>query len=265
MAAGRFAGKVVVITGAGRGMGRATALRFAAEGARLALLGRSPSPLAEVERAVREGGGEATAHPCDVADTAGLDQALAKVLARAGRVDVLVNNAGISGSAAPFLELSDEAWDRMLAVNLRAPFRISRWAARHMAERGGGVILHNASSAALATDGPFAHYSAAKAGLLALTRSMAVELAPHRIRVNAVSPGYARTEMTTRFFDAATRDHLSHDFARVPLRRLVEPTEIAAAFAWLASEEASGVTGTNLVVDGGLTANLYIVESLPTA
>lgn len=261
---GRYADQVVLVTGGAQGLGRAMVRRFASEGARVHFVDVNPDAGAEVLDSL-DGNGHAY-RQVDITDAAATRIWVDDVAANEGRIDVLVNNAGVSGVEAPFLELSTEAWDRIFAVNLRAPFLISRWVARHMVERGGGgVILHNASIAALATDGPFAHYSAAKAGLLALTRSMAVELAPHRIRVNAVSPGYTRTEMTTQFFDPATIDHLTRDFARGPLRRLVEPAEVAAAFAWLASDEASGTTGANLVVDGGLTANLYILESLPTA
>ncbi len=127
---------------------------------------------------------------------------------------------------------------------------------------GGGVILQNASIAAGGVDGPYTHYSASKAGLLAVMRSMAVELAPFGIRVNAVSPGYTRTQMTTQNVTTEQAVSMSTSFARVPLRRLVEPSEVADAFVFLASDAASAITGTNLVVDGGLTANLYIMETL---
>jgi NAD(P)-dependent dehydrogenase (short-subunit alcohol dehydrogenase family) len=127
----------------------------------------------------------------------------------------------------------------------------------------GGVILNNASIAGLGVDGPFAHYSASKAGLLALTRSLAVELAPLKIRVNAVSPGYTRTEMTMQYFGPEAEPFLSSGFDRVPIKRLVEAEEVANAFVFLASDAASGMTGANLVVDGGLTSNLYIMETFP--
>jgi NAD(P)-dependent dehydrogenase (short-subunit alcohol dehydrogenase family) len=159
--------------------------------------------------------------------------------------------------------MTEHAWDEMLAVNLKGPMITSRLAARHMAERGGGVILHNASIAASAVDGPFSHYSASKAGLLALMRSMAVELAPLNIRVNAVSPGYTRTDMTMQFFPPGQEAFLTQGFVRAPMKRIVAAREVAQAFAFLASDEASGITGTNLVVDGGLTANHFIMETFP--
>jgi NAD(P)-dependent dehydrogenase (short-subunit alcohol dehydrogenase family) len=257
----RFDGKTVLVTGAARGIGRATARLFAERGAVVGLMGRTLEGLATVEAEIAAAGRSAFALTCDVRDHAAIGRAVEATLVRTGRVDVLVNNAGISGEEAPFLELTEAAWNDMLAVNLKGPFLFSQAVARAMAAAGGGVILHNASIAGLGVDGAF--YCAAKAGLLALTRSMAVELAPHRIRVNAVSPGYTRTDMAMRYFGPEMEPYLAGGFERVPLRRLVEPEEVARAFLFLASPGASGITGANLVVDGGLTANLYIVETLP--
>ena len=131
-----------------------------------------------------------------------------------------------------------------------------------MVKAGGGVILNNASIAGLNTDGLYAHYAASKAGLLSLNRSMAVELAPYNIRVNAISPGYTDTPMTEESVTPEMLTRLRTSFNRVPIRRMVTTEEVAAAFAFLASDEASGITGVNLVVDGGLTANWYILETL---
>lgn len=255
-------GKTVVVTGASRGIGRAIAKAFTLTGATVALWGRT---LQSVEAAAAAMGPNAFAVQCDVAVSSAINAAFDATLARTGRVDVFINNAGMSGVAAPFLTMTEAQWDGVMEVNLKGPMLASQLAARHMAERGAGVILHNASIAANGVDGPFSHYSASKAGLLALMRSMAVELAVHGIRVNAVSPGYTRTEMTTSYFGLGNDEMLATGFLRVPIGRLVTPEEVAAAFVFLASNAGSGITGTNLVVDGGLTANLYIMETIPNA
>jgi NAD(P)-dependent dehydrogenase (short-subunit alcohol dehydrogenase family) len=258
-----FSGRTVLITGAGRGIGRATARAFAEAGADLVLLGRSAASLEDARDELRRAGSEITIEVCDVSQRPSVDAAIDASLGNGKRIDVLINNAGISGSAAPFLSLSEDAWDEMLAVNLKGPFLLSQRVAAAMAEAGGGVILNNASIAGLGVDGPFSHYSSSKAGLLALTRSMAVELAPFGIRVNSVSPGYTRTDMTTQYFGPEADEFLSKNFVRAPIRRIVEPGEIASTFLFLASDEASGITGANLVVDGGLTSNLFIMETFP--
>lgn len=260
-----FSGRTILVTGASRGIGRATAQAFAEAGADLILLGRSVKALEEVRDELAATGVHIAITACDVSRKASVDSAVEQALARTGRIDVLVNNAGISGDAAPFLTLSEAAWDEMLAVNLKGPFLTAQRVAAIMAKSGGGVILNNASIAALGMDGPFSHYSASKAGLLALTRSMAVELAPFAIRVNSVSPGYTRTDMTMQYFGAEAEAFLSRGFVRAPTRRIVEAREVADAFVFLASDAASGITGTNLIVDGGLTANLFIMETFPPA
>lgn len=260
-----FSGRTVVITGAGRGIGRATARAFAQAGADLVLLGRSGASLEDAHGELRGLGGTVMVQVCDVSRKSAVDAAVESILRETKRIDVLVNNAGISGEAAPFLTLGEDAWDEMLAVNLKGPFLLSQRAAAAMVEAGGGVILNNASIAGLGVDGPFAHYSASKAGLIALTRSMAVELAPFRIRVNSVSPGYTRTDMTTQYFGPEAEEFLSKGFVRAPIRRIVEAGEIASAFLFLASDLASGITGANLIVDGGLTSNLFIMETFPAS
>ncbi len=252
----RFADKTVIVTGAGRGMGRAIAIAFAGEGAKVLAVSRSAAPLAETIGMIGE---QARALVLDVAAPGAASQIMAAAFGFAGRVDVLINNAGISGDEAPLLTMTWAQWRAVLAVNLDAPFALAQAAAQAMTRTGGGAIVHNASIAASGVDGLYAPYSVAKAGLLALSRSLAVELAPHGIRSNCVSPGYTRTDMTTEALPA-----LAHSgFPRVPINRLVETEEVAAAFLFLASDAASGITGANLVVDGGLTSNLYITETLP--
>jgi NAD(P)-dependent dehydrogenase (short-subunit alcohol dehydrogenase family) len=255
----RFAGKNVIVTGAGRGIGRATAVRFASEGADVMCIGRTLEPLEETVSLC----GSGWAHPADVAKTADADEAIATAMERWGRVDVLVNNAGIDDET-PFLEIEEKNWDAVVATNLRGPFLMSQRVAREMVKTGGGgVILHNASIDASGGDGPFASYNASKAGLLGLNRTMALELAEHGIRVNAVSPGFTHTDMTERAVGPKMMEYLNGSFARVPMKRLVTTEEVAAAFAFLASDDASGVTGIDFRVDCGLTANWYILETLP--
>ncbi|MDX6619566.1 MAG: meso-butanediol dehydrogenase / (S,S)-butanediol dehydrogenase / diacetyl reductase [Gaiellales bacterium] len=259
----RFQGKGVIVTGAGQGIGRATAQRFASEGAEVMLVGRTEALLQETAALVVAEGGSAWAHVCDVRDSAGVTAAVAAACARwDGCIDVLVNNAGIDDET-PFLEMTEEAWRAVVETNLTGPFLFSRAVAPEMVRAGGGVILHNASIDASGGDGPFASYNASKAGLLGLNRTMALELGPHGVRVNCVSPGFTHTDMTERAVGPAMMGYLNGQFARVPLRRLVKPSEIAAAFAFLASDDASGITGIDLTVDCGLTANWFILETLP--
>jgi NAD(P)-dependent dehydrogenase (short-subunit alcohol dehydrogenase family) len=260
---GRFTGKGVIVTGSGQGIGRATAQRFASEGADVMLIGRTAERLEETAALIAAEGGSAWSHPCDVRDGARVQEAVAAACARwSDRIDVLVNNAGIDDET-PFLEMTEEAWRAVVDTNLTGPFLVSRAVAPVMVRAGGGVILHNASIDASGGDGPFASYNASKAGLLGLNRTMALELGPHGIRVNCVSPGFTHTDMTERAVGPEMMGYLNGQFARVPLRRLVRPSEIAAAFAFLASDDASGITGIDLTVDCGLTANWFILETLP--
>jgi NAD(P)-dependent dehydrogenase (short-subunit alcohol dehydrogenase family) len=262
VSAGRFEGKNVIVTGAGQGIGRAIADRFASEGAEVMLLGRRVGPLEEAARQIEAAGGSAWVHSADVSKAPDVDAAVATAVRRWDRIDVLVNNAGVA-EEKPFLEIEDAGWDRVLDTNLRGAYLMAQRVARVQAARGGGSIIHIASIDASGGDGPYASYNASKAGLLGLNRTMALELGPLGIRVNCVSPGFTHTEMTEVGVPPGTMDYLAHRFDRVPLRRLVRPDEIAAACAFLASEDASAITGIDLTVDCGLTANWYILESIP--
>jgi NAD(P)-dependent dehydrogenase (short-subunit alcohol dehydrogenase family) len=258
----RFAGKNVIVTGAGRGIGEATARRFAAEGADVQLVGRNREPLEGVASAIQADGGKAWAHPADVTKADQVDAAVRAAMDRWGRIDVLINNAGIDDET-PFLEMSEEAWRNVVDTNLTGCFLFAQRVAREMKETGGGAIVHNASIDASGGDGTFASYNAAKAGLLGLNRTMALELAEHGIRSNCVSPGFTHTDMTERAVGPKMMEYLNGQFARVPMKRLVKPSEVAAGFAFLASDDASGITGIDLRVDCGLTANWFILETLP--
>jgi NAD(P)-dependent dehydrogenase (short-subunit alcohol dehydrogenase family) len=260
----RFEDKTAIVTGGNQGIGRAIVDRFASEGADVMVVGRNAETLASTVKDVEAAGGKAWAHRADLTvsdDLRGIVEAAGE---RWARVDVLVNNAGI-GLETPFLEIPEEEWDRVLATNLRAPFLLSQLVARKMARTGGGAIVHIASIDASGGDGPYASYNASKAALLGLNRTMALELARHGIRVNCVSPGFTHTDMTEEAVPPEMMDMLLHRFDRVPMRRLVRPGEIAAACAYLASEDASAITGIDLTVDCGLTANWYILETLEGA
>jgi NAD(P)-dependent dehydrogenase (short-subunit alcohol dehydrogenase family) len=258
----RFVDKHVVVTGAGRGIGESTARRFAAEGADVLLVGRTREPLEDVAAAIPSDGGRAWVHPADVGEAADVEACVAAAVDRWDRIDVLINNAGIDDET-PFLEIDESRWRDVIQTNLTGCFLMAQRVAREMARTGGGAIVHNASIDASGGDGAFASYNAAKAGLLGLNRTMALELAEHGIRSNCVSPGFTHTDMTERAVGPAMMEYLNGQFARVPMRRLVRPEEIAAAFAFLASDDASGITGIDLRVDCGLTANWFILETLP--
>ena len=259
---GRFAGRGVIVTGGGRGIGQATARAFAAEGADVLVLGRTVADLEDTVAQITAAGGQAWLLPCDVTDEAQVEETVTRATGRWGRIDLLVNNAGIDDDT-PFLEIDRGRWRAVIDTNLTGVFLMSQAVGREMARSGGGVILHTASIDASGGDGPYAAYNASKAGLLGLSRTMALELATHGIRSNCVSPGFTHTVMTEKAVGPKLMEYLNGSFARVPIKRLVRTDEVAQAFLFLASDQASAITGIDLRVDGGLTANWYILETLP--
>jgi NAD(P)-dependent dehydrogenase (short-subunit alcohol dehydrogenase family) len=259
---GRFAGRGVIVTGGGRGIGQATARAFAAEGADVLVLGRTVADLEDTVAQITADGGQAWLLPCDVTDEAQVDDAIARAAGRWDRIHVLVNNAGIDDDT-PFLEIDRARWRAVIDTNLTGVFLMSQAVGREMAKAGGGVILHTASIDASGGDGPYAAYNASKAGLLGLNRTLALELAAHGIRSNCVSPGFTHTVMTEKAVGPKLMEYLNGSFTRVPIKRLVRTDEVAQAFLFLASDQASAITGVDLRVDGGLTANWYILETLP--
>ncbi len=255
----RFSGKRAIVTGGGRGIGEAVARRLYDEGASVMVVSRTEAEVGAVAGALGE---RALAHVADVSLEADVQGIVDRALEVWGRIDVVVNNAGIDDDC-PFLEVQAESWQRVLGVNLTGPFLVSQRAARAMAASGGGAFVHIASIAALAGDGEQVAYGASKAGLLGLNRIMALELARHGIRSNVVHPGYTATPLTRQYVGEEMYEYMMGGFARIPQGRMALPEEIAAAVAFLASDDAAAITGTDLVVDGGTMANCYVVETLP--
>ncbi len=239
-------GRTVLITGGARGIGAATAARFIEEGSSVSILDRDPAARAAVAKRLPS---LAAVIDADVADRERVDAAVAEAERAMGGLDVLINNAGIS-IRHPFLEITPEEWHRVLAVNLTGVFFVAQAAARRMAERGRGVILNTASTSGLFGYPYYADYNASKAGVVELTRSMALELAP-AIRVNAVAPGYVLTPMQRAEYTDAMLEEVN---AKIPLRRHAKPEEIAGLFAYLASDDAAFVSGQVFIIDGAETA-----------
>lgn len=245
----RFIDEVVIVTGAGNGIGRATALRLASEGARVAVADVDEVAAQAVVQSIQESGGAGFALAVDVTKRAAVETMVAAVLAQYGRVDVLCNIAGIA-IGEPFLEVTDEAWHKTLDLNLTGVFLCSQVVARQMAQAQiAGRIVNMASTNGLVGEEKLAHYNASKFGVVGLTMTMAIDLAPYNIRVNSVCPGLIKTRLTQSARDNPTwtADYLK----KIPLKRFGEPSEVAAAVAFLASKDSGFITGHQLVIDGG--------------
>lgn len=256
----RFQDKNVVITAAGAGFGRAAARGFAAEGANsICLVERLADRLEAVAAEVEELGARAVQIEADLSDRASTDRALATALEAVERLDVLISNHAAMSWETPFLELTDEAWDTELAVNLTSHVVLAQRAARAMAKTGGGSIVFTASVNAAGAGSGYAPYVVTKAGLVALCQVMAVELASDGVRVNCVSPGPADTQRSIDLVGEDVMKQFRESFPGVPMNRLASPEDVAEAFLYLASDNAAYVTGHNLIVDGGLTAQIYNV------
>jgi NAD(P)-dependent dehydrogenase (short-subunit alcohol dehydrogenase family) len=255
-----LADKLAMVTGAGQGLGRAIALELAAHGATLAVADLNAATADETVQLIRQSGGVAEPVVTDVACEDSVRGAVAAILARHQRIDILVNNAGLGQTVQPLIELSREEFDRVLAVNLVGTFVCSKWVCRSMIRHESGAVVNISSLNGLAAAPLVASYNAAKAGVISLTQTLAMELAPYGIRVNAVAPGPVYTDFNRKvmheraaFLGITEEQMVERVRAAVPLGRWGTPQDIAHAVHWLCSDHASWVTGQVLPVTGGLS------------
>jgi glucose 1-dehydrogenase/3-oxoacyl-[acyl-carrier protein] reductase len=250
----RLEHKTALVTGGSLGIGRAISIRLAQEGAKVAISGRGRPALEEAAAIIRDKGGEALTFESDVQDHGQVNGMIDGILKRWDRIDVLVHNAGIN-SPAPFLDITEEEWDRHLDINLKGAFLVSQRVCREMAGRNHpGSVIFISSVNGLAAEANLAHYNASKGGMNLLAMSMAIELAPLGIRVNSLCPGFIETRLTKPMIDNGP---LIRDYLRtIPMGRVGQPEEVADAALFLASDESRYMTGHCMVVDGGQICKL---------
>ena len=246
--------KVAIITGARRGMGKSHALALARAGTKVVVSDISLEDCQKVVEEIKKLGSEALAVKCDVSKKEEVEEMIRKTIEKFGKVDILVNNAGIC-QFKPFLELTEEEWDRTLDINLKGYFLCTQVAAKEMVKERSGVII-NIASVAMGQQGigfpNIAHYCASKGGIVGMTEALAVELAPYNIRVNAISPGMIETPMIDPM--KADPKMMEATLARVPMRRVGKPEEVSNPVLFLASDASSYMTGSDVVIDGGWLA-----------
>ena len=255
---GLLTDNVAIVTGAGQGLGRAVSLEFSDEGSTVALLERNPETLQEAVAEIKARGGVCEPYELDITDYDAYRSVVDDVIARFGKIDAIVNNAAVTLAYSTILEDTLEDWRRTIAINLEAVYMGSKLVAPHMAERGSGRIISIASVQGFAASGEVGPYNAAKGGIIALTKSMAVELGPSNILVNAVAPGFMRTPMS--IIDGVDETEAPEflewyvEKKRIPLQRTGYPEDMAGTVVFLASKYCRYMTGQVLVVDGGLTS-----------
>jgi len=246
-----LSGRRALVTGASRGIGRAIAIAYAEAGADVAVLARDGDRLADVAIAVEKAGGRAVVLVADVTDRAAVELAVQSALERLGHLDIVVNNAGGNRFSTPFVGIRPDGWQKTIAVNLDSTVHVCQAVGPHLLERRSGSVVNVASVAGLAAVPMMSHYGAAKAAVLSLTRSLAVEWAHANVRVNALVPGWVETDLTEF---ARTAPQVEEALiGRVPMGRWATPAEIAGPAVFLASDASSFMTGQELVVDGGLS------------
>jgi 3-oxoacyl-[acyl-carrier protein] reductase len=241
-------GRVALVTGASQGLGRRFAQALAGHGAAVGLAARQVEKLEDVKAAIAAAGGRAACVALDVTDAAAIERALDQVEDALGPVGILVNNAGVAVPKG-VLEQTEADWDRVVGTNLKGAFFVAQAAAKRMVAQGGGAIVNIASVLALDVVGHLAPYAAAKGGLWQLTRSMALELARHGVRVNALAPGYIETEINRDFLATEAGERMKK---RIPQRRFGTPEDLDGALLLLASDASRYMTGSIIVIDGGL-------------
>ena len=251
----RLSGKVALITGGGTGIGRAIALAFAREGASVAVAARRLEKLKEVTAAIEKDGGQAIALECDVTRAKDAERAVHETAKRFGKLDVLVNNAGTL-SVSTVENITEEDWDRVMTVNLKGPFLLSRAALQEFRKAGGGAIVNIGSILGLVAMQNRAAYCASKGGVTMLTKAMALDHAHENVRVNCICPSIVETELVKGLFDDSPQGKALRKAREgtIPLGRFGKPMDVAELAVFLASEESSWITGAAIPLDGGLTA-----------